>query len=83
MAKIILLTAFFLIGAVSASAQALFNTAGASNPVIPGYIAGPTVKKFGDTYYIYATTYASDAGLRPASMWTSKDFVNRRLMPMN
>ena len=27
----------------------------AGNPVIPGYFADPCGRKFGDTYYIYAT----------------------------
>ena len=26
------------------------------NPILPGYFADPTIKKFGDNYYIYATT---------------------------
>ncbi len=33
-----------------------FDTPGALNPIIPGYFADPTVKKFGDTYYFYSTT---------------------------
>lgn len=70
--------------ATNASAQAAkHNTPGAGNPVLPGYFADPTVKKFGDTYYIYATTDGSGAGFGPAQVWTSKDFVNWTLMPMN
>jgi xylan 1,4-beta-xylosidase len=46
------------------------------NPLLPGYFADPTIKKFGDTYYIYATTdnvmFASGA----PTVWISKDFVN-------
>lgn len=71
---------------VSSPAQAqdvAHNAPGAMNPVIPGYFADPTVKKFGDTYYIYATTDGSGAGFGPAQLWTSKDFVNWTLMPMN
>lgn len=60
-----------------------FNTPGALNPVIPGYFADPTVKKFGDDYYVYATTDGSGAGFGPAQVWTSRDFVNWTLMPMN
>ena len=48
------------------------------NPIIPGYFADPTVKKFGDTYYMYATTDGSGAGFGPAQVWTSKDFVTGR-----
>ena len=50
MNRTILLITSFLIGVVSAFAQAAFNTPGAGNPVIPGYFADPTIKKFGDTY---------------------------------
>ena len=60
-----------------------FNASGTGNPIIPGYFADPTVKKFGDTYYMYATTDGSGAGFGPAQVWTSKDFVNWTLMPMN
>lgn len=60
-----------------------YNSPGAMNPFIPGYFADPTVKKFGDTYYVYATTDGSGAGFGPAQVWTSKDFVNWTLMPMN
>lgn len=56
---------------------------GAANPVIPGYFADPTVKKFGDTFYMYATTDGSGAGFGPAQVWVSKDFMNWTLMPMN
>ena len=62
---------------------AKYNTPGDGNPVLPGYFADPTVKKFGDTYYIYATTDGSGAGFGPAQLWQSKDFRNWTLMPMN
>ena len=64
-------------------AQKSYNSPTAGNPVLPGYFADPTVKKFGDTYYIYATTDGSGAGFGPAQVWSSKDFVNWTLMPMN
>ena len=51
----------------SALAQTMRHDApGAANPVIPGYFADPTVKKFGDTFYMYATTDGSGAGFGPA-----------------
>lgn len=53
------------------------------NPLIPGYFADPTVKKFGDTYYIYATTDGNGGGFGPAQVWTSKDFVNWTMQDMN
>lgn len=64
-------------------AELPYNAPSAGNPIIPGYFADPTVKKFGDSYYIYATTDGSGAGFGPAQLWTSKDFVNWTLMPMN
>ncbi|MBK5720118.1 family 43 glycosylhydrolase [Dysgonomonas sp. Marseille-P4677] len=60
-----------------------FNTPGAGNPIIPGYFADPTVRKFGDTYYIYATTDGTGLGVGPAQVWKSKDFVNWTIAPMN
>lgn len=69
--------------APDAAADVAFNAPGALNPVIPGYFADPTIRKFGDTYYIYATTDGSGAGFGPAQLWQSKDLVNWTLMPMN
>lgn len=83
MNKILLLITSILAGILHTSAQLSYNSPGAGNPIIPGYFADPTVKKFGDTYYIYATTDGSGAGFGPAQVWTSKDFVNWTLMPMN
>lgn len=57
--------------------------AGNGNPVIPGYFADPTVKKFGDTYYIYATTDGNGGGFGPSQVWMSKDFVNWSFQDMN
>ncbi len=75
----VLIGAFLLIQAQIAK----YNTPGDGNPVLPDYFADPTVKKFGDTYYIYATTDGSGAGFGPAQLWQSKDFRNWTLMPMN
>ena len=68
---------------IGAAQTAAYNTPGACNPILPGYFADPTIKKFGDTYYIYATTDGSGAGFGPAQLWCSKDFKNWTLMPMN
>ena len=59
-----IIVTLFVTAAVAApqtgSAQkAAYNTPGAGNPILPGYFADPTIKKFGDTYYIYATTDGS------------------------
>lgn len=53
-----------------------WNTPGAGNPIVPGYFADPTIRKFGDTFYIYATTDGTGNGYGPAQVWVSKDFVN-------
>lgn len=53
------------------------------NPILPGYFADPTIRKFGDTYYIYATTDGTGNGYGPAQVWMSKDFVNWRNFVMN
>ncbi len=60
-----------------------WNSPQAGNPIIPGYFADPTVRKFGDTYYIYATTDGTAGGLGPSQVWMSKDFVNWHVEPMN
>ena len=60
-----------------------YNEPGAGNPILPGYFADPTVKKFGDTYYIYATTDGNGGGFGPSQVWISKDFVNWSLQDMN
>ena len=83
MNRIYLVAAFLLLGAVSGFARKKHDAPVTGNPVIPGYFADPTIKKFGDTYYMYATTDGSGAGFGPAQVWTSKDFVNWTLMPMN
>ena len=85
MRKLLQIAALSLL-ATSIQAQALpaeWNTPGAGNPLLPGYFADPTIKKFGDTYYIYATTDGTGNGYGPAQVWMSKDFVNWRNVTMN
>ncbi|WP_176146045.1 family 43 glycosylhydrolase [Parapedobacter luteus] len=69
----------------SANGQALapHERPSMGNPIIPGYFADPTVRKIGDTYYIYATTDGNGWGAGPSQVWTSKDFVNWTIQPMN
>jgi beta-xylosidase len=79
---------FFILGYLSINIKAeaqpvAWNSPKAGNPIIPGYFADPTVKKFGDTYYLYATTDGNGGGLGPSQVWVSKDFVNWTIMPMN
>jgi len=73
---------FLLCFSVAVQAQ-IYQQAGKGNPLIPGYFADPTVKKFGDTYYIYATTDGNGGGYGPSQVWMSKDFVNWSLQDMN
>lgn len=46
------------------------------NPLLPGYFADPTIKKFGDTYYIYSTTDNIMLASGAPTVWYSKDFEN-------
>ncbi|MEN2401253.1 family 43 glycosylhydrolase [Flavobacterium sp. MC2016-06] len=48
----------------------------AGNPVLPGYFADPTIKKFGDIYYIYATTDNEMLASGAPTVWYSKDLKN-------
>lgn len=72
-----------VIGLPAVAQDMKHNDPGTGNPVIPGYFADPTVMKFGDTYYVYATTDGNGGGLGPSQVWTSRDFVNWTMMPMN
>ncbi len=67
----------------SVLADTAFDAPGNFNPIVPGYFADPTLKKFGDTFYLYATTDGNGGGRGPATVWVSKDFVNWALVPMN
>jgi hypothetical protein len=60
-----------------------WNTPSAGNPFVPGYFADPTIRKFGDTYYLYATTDGTGNGYGPAQVWVSYDFRNWKNIVMN
>lgn len=62
---------------------AKWNNPGNLNPILPGYFADPTIRKFGDTYYIYATTDGTGNGYGPAQVWVSKDFRNWKNVILN
>ncbi|HNW50382.1 MAG TPA: family 43 glycosylhydrolase [Prolixibacteraceae bacterium] len=49
---------------------------GNGNPLVPGYFADPTIKKFGNTFYLYATTDGVKLASGQPTVWISKDFVN-------
>lgn len=53
-----------------------FNSPRTGNPLLPGYFADPTIVKFGDTFYIFATTDGIRLASGPPTVWKSKDFVN-------
>ena len=72
---------FFLLLTASCTAtqaQEAWDAPSMGNPFIPGYFADPTIRKFGDTYYIYATTDGTGNGYGPAQVWMSKDFRHWR-----
>jgi len=61
---------------IFAQKNADVNTPGAGNPILPGWFADPTIKKFGDIYYIYATTDNEMLASGAPTVWYSKDFKN-------
>ncbi len=65
------------------SQPSAWNSRRRGNPILPGYFADPTIKKFGDTYYIYSTTDGTGNGYGPPQVWLSKDFVHWRNVLMN
>lgn len=67
---------FFTVVAVCAQDPIMLNSPGAKNPIVPGWFADPTIKKFGDIYYIYATTDNEMLGSGVPTVWYSKDFQN-------
>lgn len=69
--------------AAAVGADTPFDATGNANPIVPGYFADPTIEKFGDTWYLYATTDGNGGGRGPATVWVSKDFAQWTLVPMN
>jgi len=63
-------------GTVFAQKDIPVNTPGAGNPILPGWFADPTIKKFGDIYYIYATTDNEMLASGAPTVCYSKDFKN-------
>ncbi|WP_281224908.1 family 43 glycosylhydrolase [Flavobacterium aquiphilum] len=70
------LIAFAFTGIIFAQKDIEINTPGAKNPILPGWFADPTIKKFGDIYYIYATTDNEMLASGAPTVWYSKDFKN-------
>ena len=46
------------------------------NPILPGWFADPTIVKFDDIYYIYATTDNEMLASGVPTLWYSNDFHN-------
>ncbi len=76
-------TALALAALPTHAQEAAWNTPGAGNPLVPGYFADPTIRKFGDIYYIYATTDGTGPTSQPPQVWASRDFVNWRNYTLN
>lgn len=72
------LVLFFLLftGNLVAGEAVKNNSAGAGNPLLPGYFADPTIVKFDDIYYIYATTDNEMLASGAPTLWYSKDMQN-------
>jgi xylan 1,4-beta-xylosidase len=62
--------------------QEVQDNPGNRNPLVPGYFADPTIRKFGDTYYLYATTDGVKLASGEPQVWISRDFVNWYNMEM-
>ncbi len=82
--KSLLISTMFLTMSLTTNGQTVeWNSPKAGNPIIPGYFADPTIRKFGDTYYIYSTTDGTGNGYGPPQVWVSKDFIHWRNVVMN
>jgi xylan 1,4-beta-xylosidase len=68
------LIALVFTGTIFAQKDIPVNAPGAQNPILPGWFADPTIKKFGDIYYIYATTDNEMLASGAPTVWYSKDF---------
>jgi len=53
MKKIVAITGLSLLCQIAATQTIAWNSPRAGNPIIPGYFADPTIRKFGDTFYLY------------------------------
>jgi beta-xylosidase len=65
-----------LCGPATTARASQFDAPVTCNPLVPGYYADPCVRKFGDTYYLYATPDGWGVGRGRFCIWTSKDFVH-------
>jgi len=72
----ILLITLFLVVSLTGVFKESYAGERIGNPIIPGYFADPTIKKFGDTFYLYATTDGEKLASGQPTVWISKDFIN-------
>ena len=80
--RIVLLLGIILISWGCSGKKAINKTRTNSNPLLPGYFADPTIKKFGDTYYIYSTTDGVKLASGEPTVWISEnlsDWYNHEL----
>lgn len=66
----------FLLFSCNPQQETSWDTPGNHNPLVPGYFADPTIKKFGDTYYIYSTTDGVKLASGEPTVWISKNLVD-------
>ncbi|MGQ1891089.1 family 43 glycosylhydrolase [Thermophagus sp. OGC60D27] len=76
--KTLIFLILFLYGALISiiEAQSEKQLVKTGNPLVPGYFADPTIKKFGDVFYLYSTTDGIKLASGEPQVWISKDFVN-------
>ena len=70
------LLGLILFGGILSAQEASFDSSNAGNPLLPGYFADPTIKKFGDTWYLYTTTDGIKLASGEPQVWMSQDLVN-------
>jgi xylan 1,4-beta-xylosidase len=79
----LLLVTLLIITWFAKAENSVYTDQGNGNPLLPGYFADPTIKKIGDTYYLYATTDGIKLASGEPQVWISKDFVNWYNFEMN
>lgn len=52
------------------------TAAAPGNPLVPGYFADPSICRFGDHYYLYATTDGVKLASGEPTVWVSQDLEN-------
>jgi len=76
MNKLLIPLLLFFIVSIYAQENVDVNLVNAGNPILAGYFADPTIKKFEGIYYIYATTDNEMLASGAPTVWYSKDLKN-------